>query len=72
MRTLRPDAVSATVITGKTRTEMTRVHDGGVFEAVLDGPAGDYRVEVGYAAGSFVQSTTRTAGCPRSARSTCT
>ena len=55
VRTLRPDAVSATVITGRTRTEMTRVHDGGVFEAVLDGPAGDYRVEVGYAAGSFVQ-----------------
>ena len=51
VRTLRPDAEAATVLVDGTRHEMTRIHDGGVFEAVLSGPATDYRVEVTYPGG---------------------
>ncbi|WP_375481163.1 1,4-alpha-glucan branching protein GlgB [uncultured Jatrophihabitans sp.] len=51
VRTLRPDAEAAAVLVDGTRHEMTRIHDGGVFEAVLPGPATDYRVEVTYPGG---------------------
>ena len=50
VRTLRPEAAAATVVVGDTRTPMTRVHDGGVFEATLPAAAGDYRIEVQYGA----------------------
>ncbi len=48
VRTLRPDATSAAVLMAGRRHEMTQIHGGGVFEAVLDGPPSDYRVEVTY------------------------
>jgi 1,4-alpha-glucan branching enzyme len=48
VRTLRPEATEVSVLIGRTRTPMQRVHDGGVFEAVLDGAPTDYRLEVGY------------------------
>ncbi|MDT4914280.1 MAG: 1,4-alpha-glucan branching enzyme, partial [Pseudonocardiales bacterium] len=48
IRTLRPEAATASVVAGRTRTPMQRVHDGGVFEAVIDGPPSDYRIEVSY------------------------
>ena len=53
VRTLRPDAHSAAVVVDGTSTAMTRIHDGGVFEAQLAGPAADYRIEVTYGAGTF-------------------
>ncbi len=72
IRTLRPEASAVAVIV---RTHPARpctgVHDGGVFEAVLDGEPSDYRLEVTYHESDH-RSTTRTASCPRSARSTCT
>jgi 1,4-alpha-glucan branching enzyme len=48
VRTLRPEAASVSVVSGRTRTPMQRVHDGGVFEAVVDGAPTDYRLEVTY------------------------
>ena len=48
VRTLRPDATSATVLLDGARHEMTRIHDSGVFEVLVDGPSSDYRVEVAY------------------------
>jgi 1,4-alpha-glucan branching enzyme len=48
VRTLRPEASAVSVIVGRHRTAMDRVHDGGVFEAVLDGEPSDYRLEVTY------------------------
>ncbi len=48
IRTLRPEAAAVSVVIGRTRTPMQRVHDGGVFEAVVDGGPTDYRVEVTY------------------------
>src|SRR5439155_4127522 len=48
VRTLRPEASAVSVVVGHNRTAMHRVHDGGVFEAVIDGPPGDYRLEVTY------------------------
>ncbi|GAB2474595.1 1,4-alpha-glucan-branching protein [Jatrophihabitans fulvus] len=53
IRTLRPDASSVAVVIGDERIAMDRVHDGGVFEAVLDGPETDYRLEVTYPAGTY-------------------
>ena len=52
VRTLRPDASSATVVLDDgARHEMTRIHDSGVFQTTIDGPSADYRVEVSYADG---------------------
>jgi len=46
IRTLRPEASAVSVVVGRTRTPMHRMHDGGVFEAVIDGSPTDYRLEV--------------------------
>ncbi|MCW2594649.1 MAG: 1,4-alpha-glucan-branching enzyme [Jatrophihabitans sp.] len=48
VRTLRPEAESAAVVWGRTKHPMAKVHDGGVFETVVDGAAADYRIEVSY------------------------
>jgi 1,4-alpha-glucan branching enzyme len=48
VRTLRPEATEVAVVVGRRRTPMQRVHDGGVFEAVVDGPPSDYRLQVEY------------------------
>jgi 1,4-alpha-glucan branching enzyme len=49
VRALRPDATAVAVLYGDDRrATMTRVHPGGVFAAVLDAPAGDYRIEATY------------------------
>ena len=49
VRTLRPDAVSVTVIAvDGSRAEARRVHDGGIHEAALPAQPGDYRIEVEY------------------------
>ncbi len=49
VRTLRPDADEVTlVVIGGKRHPMKRVHDGGVFEVTIDGPASDYRLDVSY------------------------
>jgi 1,4-alpha-glucan branching enzyme len=54
IRTLRPEAAAVTIVSGRTRTPMKRVHDGGVFEAVVDGPPTDYRLEVTYGAETHI------------------
>ncbi|KAB1904332.1 1,4-alpha-glucan branching protein GlgB [Micromonospora sp. AMSO31t] len=46
IRTLRRGATDVTVVAGDERHPMKRVHDAGVFEAVLPGEVLDYRVEV--------------------------
>jgi 1,4-alpha-glucan branching enzyme len=48
VRTLRPEASAVAVVVAGTRTPMHLVHDGGVFEAILDGAPTDYRLEVTY------------------------
>jgi 1,4-alpha-glucan branching enzyme len=48
VRTLRPGADSVVVVTQDARTPMMRIHDGGVFAAVLPGDARDYRLDVTY------------------------
>jgi 1,4-alpha-glucan branching enzyme len=53
VRTLRPEATAVTVVAGSTRTPMTRVHDGGVFEAELAGEPADYRLDIEYGTGRF-------------------
>jgi 1,4-alpha-glucan branching enzyme len=50
IRTLRPEASAVAVVAGSTRTPMQRIHDGGVFEAVLAGGPTDYRIDVTYGA----------------------
>jgi 1,4-alpha-glucan branching enzyme len=50
IRTLRPHADAVAVLTDRGRLTMTRIHDSGVFEATLDGPDIDYRLEVTYGA----------------------
>jgi len=54
VRTLRPDALSVTVLAGERRQEMRKVHDGGIFEGRLPGEPGDYRLEVTYPSGSYL------------------
>jgi 1,4-alpha-glucan branching enzyme len=54
VRTLRPEASAVAVVAGGARTPMHRIHDGGVFEALLDAPPGDYRLEVTYGDQSYV------------------
>ncbi len=49
IRTLRPEATSVSVDPGRERARRcSRVHDGGIFEVVIDGPPRDYRLEVTY------------------------
>ena len=48
IRTLRPSADSVEVVIGKTRAPLGLVHDGGVYEAIIDGPTPDYRLDVVY------------------------
>jgi 1,4-alpha-glucan branching enzyme len=48
IRTLRPEATAVAVVVGNARTPMHRVHDGGIFEAILDTPPTDYRLDVTY------------------------
>ena len=54
VRTLRPDARSVDVVIGKTRAPLGLVHDSGVWEAIVDGEVGDYRLEVAYDSGTFL------------------
>jgi 1,4-alpha-glucan branching enzyme len=54
IRALRPDATGARVLIGDERHDMTRIHDAGVFEAVVDGPPTDYRIEASYSTGTYV------------------
>jgi 1,4-alpha-glucan branching enzyme len=54
VRTLRPEASAVSVVAGRSRTPMHLVHDGGVFEAVLDGGPSDYRLEVTYGDHAYV------------------
>jgi 1,4-alpha-glucan branching enzyme len=54
IRTLRPEASRvAAIVAGKT-VELTRVHDGGVFEGVVPGPVSDYRIETTYGDSAYV------------------
>jgi 1,4-alpha-glucan branching enzyme len=55
VRTLRPDAVSVTVLARDERYVATRLHSGGVFGVALPG-AGvpDYRLEVSYADATYL------------------
>src|SRR5437016_3165876 len=46
IRTLRHGASSVSVVVGPTVHPMTKVHDGGVFEATIAGTALDYRLDV--------------------------
>ena len=58
VRTLRPDAVSVTVVDeDDARYEGRQVHEGGIFEATLPKQPGDYRIEVSYGDGEGGTST---------------
>ncbi|MDT4894910.1 MAG: 1,4-alpha-glucan branching enzyme [Pseudonocardiales bacterium] len=48
IRTLRPEAAAVDVVAGETKVPMRRIHDGGVFEGMLDGSSTDYRLCVDY------------------------
>ena len=48
IRTLRPDATGIDLVIGAKRSPLKRVHDGGIFETVIDGPTPDYRLDVTY------------------------
>ncbi len=48
IRTLRPDAKSVELVVGKSRAPLGLVHDGGVYEAIIDGPPPDYRLDITY------------------------
>jgi 1,4-alpha-glucan branching enzyme len=54
VRTLRPDATAVDVLHGHARTPMKLVREGGLFEAVVDGEVGDYRLEVSYGSDSYL------------------
>ncbi|HLY34534.1 MAG TPA: 1,4-alpha-glucan branching enzyme, partial [Jatrophihabitantaceae bacterium] len=54
VRTLRPEASSVELLVSDTGVPMQRIHDGGVFEAVLDRPGTDYRLRVEYGNGAYV------------------
>jgi 1,4-alpha-glucan branching enzyme len=54
IRTLRPDATSVELVIGKSRAPLGLVHDGGVYEAIIDGPTPDYRLDVAYGNDHFV------------------
>ena len=78
VRVLRPHADEVRVVRegGQSGEDgesqpLTRVHDAGLFCGVVPGPAAEYRLAVRHRSAS-TSSMTRTAGCRRSARSTCT
>jgi 1,4-alpha-glucan branching enzyme len=48
VRALRPDASRVVAVLEGKRYELERVHDGGVFAALVPGPPGDYALEVTY------------------------
>jgi 1,4-alpha-glucan branching enzyme len=48
VRALRPDASRVAAVFGDRREKLEQVHPGGVFAAVVPGPAGDYQIEVTY------------------------
>jgi 1,4-alpha-glucan branching enzyme len=49
IRTLRPEASAVAVILADgNRTELRRLHDGGVFAGIVDAAPTDYRLEVTY------------------------
>ncbi len=60
VRALRPDATAVTVLVGDERYEAVPLHRGGLFGAVLPGPAAygggvpDYRLEVAYPGSTFI------------------
>ncbi len=54
IRTLRPDATSVELVVGKSRAPLGLVHDGGVYEAIIDGPPPDYRLDVTYGNDHYV------------------
>ena len=75
--TLRPDAASVAVVDRTAAaTRPGRLHDGGVFEAAAAPAARRLpdrgRLPDGDGGTTPTRSTTRTAGCPPSASSTCT
>ncbi len=73
VRALRPHATSVAVLAATQRVHPRRVHHAGVFSGVVPGRRGDYRLEVRLRRRRGRRaSTTRTGGCRRSARSTCT
>jgi 1,4-alpha-glucan branching enzyme len=53
IRTLRPDAEAVELVSGRERAPLGRIHDGGVFEAIVDGEVGDYRLDVSYGGNTF-------------------
>jgi 1,4-alpha-glucan branching enzyme len=48
IRALRPDATGVEVVIGKSRAPMGLVHEGGIYEAIIDGATPDYRLDVSY------------------------
>ena len=56
IRTLRPGATSVDLVIGKRSAPMGRIHDGGVFEAIIDGDVPDYRLRVDYGTGDAPES----------------
>jgi 1,4-alpha-glucan branching enzyme len=54
VRTLRPEATAVDVRHGHSRTPMKLLREGGLFEAVIDGEVGDYRLEVSYGSDSYL------------------
>jgi 1,4-alpha-glucan branching enzyme len=48
IRTLRPEATAVEVVVASGRAPLGLVHDGGVFEAIIDGDPSDYRLDVSY------------------------
>jgi 1,4-alpha-glucan branching enzyme len=54
VRTLRPGATSAVLRGAGVSAEMHKIHAGGVFESTVDGPVGDYRLEVSYGGDAVV------------------
>ncbi|MCW2494248.1 1,4-alpha-glucan branching protein GlgB [Jatrophihabitans sp.] len=53
IRTLRPDAVSVELVIAAGRAPLGLIHDGGVFEAIVDGDPMDYRLDVTYGSETF-------------------
>ncbi|MGI9092761.1 MAG: 1,4-alpha-glucan branching protein GlgB [Mycobacteriales bacterium] len=54
IRALRPGASDVVAVLGDERLPLERVHPAGVFEALVTGPARDYRLETTYADGTHV------------------
>jgi 1,4-alpha-glucan branching enzyme len=54
VRTLRPGAENAAVVMDGVRTPLERLHSGGVFAGVVDGPVADDQIEVNYLGTSYL------------------